>query len=135
MVETIILQKNLVGNTLSIAKRDKKILRLQNQAKLRSYRTYPKHKFGYQIPQNNYYENSLSIDKHNGNKKWNEDIKLKIDQQHECNNCKLIGKGLPSKGYKKIPAHLVFDAKHDWRHKARLVSDVNLTNVPLSSVH
>ena len=67
----------------SIAKKCKKILRFQNQAKLSSYRTSPKYKFGYQIPRNNYYEHALSIDKNNGNNKWAEEIKLEIDQQHE----------------------------------------------------
>ena len=31
--------------------------------------------------------------------------------------------------------HFVFDAKHDGRHKARLVADRHLTEVPLSSVY
>ena len=62
-----------------LAKREKKLLRLQNQAKLRSYRTAPKYKFGYQHPRNNDYEHALSLDKHNGNNKWAEAIKLEID--------------------------------------------------------
>ena len=33
-----------------IAKRDKKLLRMVNQAKLRSYRTAPKYKYGYEVP-------------------------------------------------------------------------------------
>ena len=66
-----------------LAKRDKKTLRLQNQAKLRSYRTSPKCKFDYQMSRNNDYERVLSIDKYNSNKKWAEAIKLDIDQQHE----------------------------------------------------
>ena len=31
--------------------------------------------------------------------------------------------------------HFVFDVKHDGRHKARLVADGNLTEVPLTSVY
>ena len=67
----------------SLAKREKKLLRLQNQAKLRSYRTTPKCKFGYQIPRSNDCEHASSIDKHNGNNKWAESIKLEIYQQHD----------------------------------------------------
>ena len=52
-----------------LAKRDKKLLRLQNQDNLRSYRTFPKQKFGYQTPRNNDYEYALSIAKNNGNSK------------------------------------------------------------------
>ena len=39
------------------------------------------------------------------------------------------------KDHKKISDHFVFDTKHDSRHKARLVDDGHLTNVPLSSVY
>ena len=96
-----------------LAKIDKKLLRLQNQAKLRSYRNSPKHKFGYQIPRNNDYEHDLSIYKHNSNKQWTEAIKIEIDQQHEYDTYKNIGKSPPPKGHKKIRAHFVFYVKHD----------------------
>ena len=39
------------------------------------------------------------------------------------------------KGYKKICVHLVYDAKHDGRHKARLVADGHLTDIPIDSVY
>ena len=90
----------------SLAKREKKLLRLQNQAKLRSYRTTPKHKFGYQIPRNNNYERALSIDKHNGNKKQAEAIKLEIDQQHDYNTCKDMGKSSPPRRLQVNPSPL-----------------------------
>ena len=38
-------------------------------------------------------------------------------------------------GYQKIRCHLVFDVKHDGRHKARLVAGGHLTDVPLESVY
>jgi hypothetical protein len=34
-----------------------------------------------------------------------------------------------------IRVHLVFDIKHDGRHKARLVADGHLTGIPLDSVY
>jgi hypothetical protein len=46
-----------------------------------------------------------------------------------------IDKGLTvPAGYCKICVHLVFDVKHDG-HKARLVTDRHLTDVPLESVY
>jgi Reverse transcriptase (RNA-dependent DNA polymerase) len=38
-------------------------------------------------------------------------------------------------GYKKIRVHLVFDVKHDGRHKARLVADGHLTEEPVEDVY
>ena len=37
--------------------------------------------------------------------------------------------------YEKIKVHIVWDVKHDRRHKDRLVADGNLTDVPLSIVY
>ena len=49
--------------------------------------------------------------------------------------CKDMGAGQDLKDNKKINAHFFFDVKHDGRHKARLVSDRHLTDIPLSSVY
>jgi hypothetical protein len=38
-------------------------------------------------------------------------------------------------GYKKICAHLVYDCKHDGRHKGRMVVDGHLTDVPVNSIY
>ena len=38
-------------------------------------------------------------------------------------------------GYKVIRAHLIYDVKHDSRHKARLVADGQLTDIPDDSVY
>ena len=43
--------------------------------------------------------------------------------------------GKPPDGSKKIGLHLVFDIKHDGRHKARLVADGHRTDIPLTSVY
>lgn len=44
-------------------------------------------------------------------------------------------KAEPSPGYKVIRVHLIYDVKHDGRHKARLVADGHLTDVPDDSVY
>jgi hypothetical protein len=38
-------------------------------------------------------------------------------------------------GYKKIHVHLVYNVKHDGHHRACLVGDGHLTNVPVKSVY
>jgi len=51
-----------------IAKRQKKLLRMANQAKLRSYRTAPTYMNGFEIPKN--YKHAVSLDQRNGNTRW-----------------------------------------------------------------
>ena len=130
-----LLNKPSLERFKSLAKEENKLLFLQKQAKLRIYRMTPKYKFGYQIARNNEYEHALSISKHNDNKKWAEAIKLEIDQQHDYEARKDMGKGSSKKAHEKIRVHFVFDIKNDRLHKSRLVADINLTDVPLSSVY
>ena len=47
------------------------------------------------MPRNNDYEHALSIDKHNGDTKLADAIKLEIEQQHGYDNCKDLGKTSP----------------------------------------
>ena len=83
---------------------------------------------------NNDYEHDLSIDKHDGNNKCFEYIKLEIDQQQNYDTFKDIGKKPPPKGRKNIRTHFVFDVKYDGRNEAMLVADGSLTDVPLYRV-
>ena len=43
--------------------------------------------------------------------------------------------GIPLDGYNKIRVHLIYDIKHDMRHKTRCVSNGHLTEIPLDSVY
>ena len=61
-------------------------------------------------------------------------MQLEIDYQHQYNAYEDMGKVQATKEHKKTRTHFVFDMKHDGRHKAMLVADGNLTDVPLSSV-
>ena len=120
----------------NLARREKHFLRLVKQAKLKSYRRSPKYKFGYQVPRD--YEEAMKFDEINRNDKWDVSIKIEMQQLHDY-KC-FIDKGIygrddPPIGYKKIRAHLVFDVKHDGRHKARLVGGGHLTDVPVESVY
>ena len=74
--------------------------------------------------------------KSNGNTKWQDAVALEMQQLDEYDTFKDIGKNAPiSSDYKKIRVHLVFAVKHDGRHKARLVADGHLTDVPINSVY
>ena len=118
----------------SIAKRQQKLLRMVNQAKLRSYRTAPKYKYGYQVPHD--YAQAVKLDEKAGNTKWQDATKLEMGQLDEYDTFKDHGlNGKPPDNYKKIKVHLIFDVKHDGRHKARCVADGHLTEIPLGSVY
>jgi hypothetical protein len=119
-----------------IAKREKKFTRMVNQAKLRSYNTAPRYKYGFEVPKT--YEQALRLDQRNGNTLWADAATLELTQIDEYDT--FIDKGHHSKvrtpqGYKKIRVHLIFDVKHDGRHKVRLVADGHLTDIPLESVY
>ena len=107
-----------------------------NQAKLRSYNTAPKYQFGFEVPRD--YEHAKRLDKQNGNTKWQDCTKLELDQLNEYSTFEDLGHArttcIPA-GYKKIRVHLVYAVKHDGRHKARLVADGHLTDIPLESVY
>jgi len=64
-----------------IAKREKKLLRMANQAKLRSYRTAPKYKFGYEVPRD--FAHAVQIDAKCGNTKWQDATTLERQSQDE----------------------------------------------------
>ena len=78
----------------------------------------------------------MELDRKHGNNKWQEAIDKEFAQVDEYDT--FIDKGFnwkPGEDYTKIRVHLVFDVKHDGRHKARLVAGGHLTPVPLESVY
>jgi hypothetical protein len=69
----------------------------------------------------------MHLDKRNGNTKWADTATLELTQIDDYHT--FIDKGHHTKvkapaGYRKV--HLIFDVKHDGRHKARLVADGHL---------
>lgn len=120
----------------ALAKREKKFLRLVNQAKLRSYRTTPKYKYGYEVPRN--YNHAKRLDEINKSTRWGDAIKTELDQIDDYDtfeDCGHNSKAKAPSGYKRIRVHFIFDVKHDGRHRARLVADGHLTEVPVESVY
>lgn len=119
-----------------LATRNQKMLRMVNQAKLRSYRRTPKYMYGFQVP--NDYKESVRLDEQNGNTRWQDSTKAELQQIDEYETFTDRGhkdKAKAPDGYKKIRVHLIFAVKHDGRHKARLVADGHLTDVPVESVY
>lgn len=118
----------------NIAKRQKKLLRLVNQAKLKSFRRGPIYMFGFRVPRN--HEEAMELDRKNGNTRWKDAEKVELTQIDDYDTFTDYGKGgKPPDGYKKIRVHFVYAVKHDGRHKARLVAGGHLTDTPVDSVY
>jgi hypothetical protein len=61
---------------------------------------------------------------------------LEISQLQEYETFRDLGMGpLTPAGYKRIQVHMVFDIKHDGRHKSRMVAGGHMTDAPLESVY
>jgi hypothetical protein len=117
-------------------KREKKMLRMVNQSCIKATRNAPRYKFGYRIPRN--YNEAMQFDLKNGNTLWQEATDLEMSQLAEYDTFRDLGHkdtAPPPTGYKKIRTHLVYDCKHDGRHKALMVADGHLTDIPLESVY
>ena len=124
-----------------LAKKQSKLLIQVKKTILEQVGRSNKFKYGYQIP--NTYVEALLLDKQNGNSKWQEAVTLELSSIDEYQTFKDNGRAIfkgkeilnAPQGYKKIRVHLVFDVKHDGRHKARLVADGHLTQLPVESVY
>jgi hypothetical protein len=80
----------------------------------------------------------MQFDLKNGNMLWREATDLEMSQLAEYDTFRDLGHkdtAPPPTGYKKIHTHLVYDCKHDGRHKARMVADGHLMDIPLESVY
>jgi hypothetical protein len=92
--------------------------------------------FGYQIPR--HYKEAMELDQRNGNTLWGDAIALELTQLKEYDTFQSVGHKDTARipdGYKKIRVHLVFAVKQDGRHKARMVADGHLTDIPFDSVY
>ena len=117
-----------------IEKRQKTMFRLTNQAKLRSFRLAPKHKYRCQVPRD--YNHVINLEEKNGNTIWQDNTSLETKQLEKYNPFNDIDKdGIPLKGCNKIKVNLIYDIKQDMRHKARCVADRHLTENPIDNVY
>jgi len=112
----------------------KKFGRMINQARLKNLRRRPVYKYGYQVPRD--HEEAMFIDEKNGNTKWGDSEELEIKQLHHYSTFKDLGLGAPTpEGYQRIPCRMVYDIKHDGRHKSRFVAGGHRTSTPTHSVY
>jgi hypothetical protein len=85
-----------------ISKSEKKLQQMINHAKLKSYQCDPFWNFGILVPHN--HDQSVVLDKENGNTKWQDAEATERSQLMEYNT--FIGHGtgaIAPNGYKKIP--------------------------------
>src|SRR6476661_3733243 len=95
---------------------------------------HAKYIYGYEVPRD--FRHAVEIDEQNGNTKWQDATKLELASMEAYQVFKDQGyKADPPPGYKVIRVHLIYDVKHDGRHKARLVADGHLTDIPDDSVY
>src|SRR5687767_15417831 len=105
------------------------MMREINLAKLRKYSTRAKYQYGYEVPKD--FKHALEIDQCNGNTLWQDTTKLELESMEDYQVFKDTGlQATPPPEYKVIRVHLIYDIKHDSRHKARLVAGRHLTDVP-----
>ena len=116
------------------ARREKKLVRMANQAKLHSFRTAPVHMYGHLVPRN--HDQAIEIDKQNGNTRWQDAEKEELSAILGYGTFNDLGKGASAPiNHKKINVHFVYACKHDGRYKARLVAGGHLTDTPIDSVY
>jgi hypothetical protein len=121
-----------------VVKNQKKLSRMLNQAKLRSYRRGPKYMYGVQVPHD--HAEAVRLDEKNGNTLYQDAEAVEIQQLKEYDT--FHDKGVYSKdrnptpqGYKMIRLRMIYAVKHDGRRKARLVAGGHLTPEPIDSVY
>ena len=116
-----------------LARRQKKLIRMANQAKLKSFRHSPIYKFGVQVPRN--HAEAMELDKRDGTTLWADAKAKELNQIDEYNTFTDLGKGARPANHRKIKVHMVYDVKPDLRRKARLVAGGHLTPTPIHSVY
>ena len=116
-----------------LARRKKKLIRMANQAKLKSFRHSPIYKFGVQIPRS--HAEAMELDKRDGVNLWAEAEARELNQIDEYDTFTDLGKGVLPKNHRKIKVHMVYDVKPDLRRKSRLVAGGHLTPTPIHSVY
>ena len=107
-----------------LAKREKWPIHLQNQAKIRSCRAVPRHKFRHEAPTNNNHEHAIQLDESNNNTKWKDTIVVdELGQQMEHKTYEDLGhkskaKSLPISRRLGITSfmtsNMMDDTRQDW---------------------
>ena len=113
-----------------------KLLRLTNQAKLKSFRSAPVYMYGHEVPRN--HREAMELDRKNGNNLWAESKKLEILQLSSYPVFKDLGHKstvVAPSTHKKISLHFVYAVKYNGRYKSRVVAGGHLMDTPLERVY
>ena len=95
-----------------LAKRDKVMTRLLNQAKLHSFRHGVRYKYGVKVPQN--HDEAMAYDCENGDTKWRDSEVSELGGIDDFHTFHSLGyHAPPPAGYKKIKCWIIYDVKHD----------------------
>ena len=124
-----------------LARRKQKFNRMLKQSILRSFRRDKKYKFGFEVPHD--HDDAVRLDNEAGNTKWQDAERLEVSQLHEYHVFKDRGKAIlkgrtvvnAPEGHQRIRVRVIYDVKHDGRHKSRIVAGGHLTPIPEESVY
>jgi hypothetical protein len=87
------------------------------KAKITSKFQQPKFKYGHRVPSN--HDEATLLDRQAGNNLWQTSEEVEIKSLSEYNVFRDLGKdGIPPSDHKKIQCHIIYDIKHDGRHKS-----------------
>ena len=114
----------------------KKLVRMINQAKLKSYKHAPVYMYGHEVPRS--HAHAMDLDRKNGNTLWRDSEALEINQVQEYDTFQDLGHSRANRapsGYKRITLHFVYAVKHDGRYKSRIVAGGHLTDAPIESIY
>lgn len=107
-----------------------KIRRIQKGSRKRKkVKLKPRFKYGIEVPRDP--EHALKLDEANGNHNWAEAMGIEVDDllKLDCFEFKEAGWRPSESGWQSTTLHMIFDVKHDLRHKARLVAGGHLVEV------
>jgi Reverse transcriptase (RNA-dependent DNA polymerase) len=94
------------------------------------FRNNMKTKYGFQVPNN--HQDAIALDSKAGTEKWKEAAATKIKTLMDYETFIDLGKdALPPEGYQKIVYRMIYDVKHDGRHRGRLVAGGHQTPNPV----
>ena len=116
------------------AERQRRMVRMVNQAKLQSFRTRTVYQYGIEVPRN--HAHAMELDHKNGNTKWRDAEIYELDHIDSYGTFKDCGKGgQKPDGYTMIKVHMVYAVKHDGHLRVHLVTGGHLTKTPIDSVY
>ena len=116
------------------ARRAKFLQRMLNQSQRQQMHDAVRYKFGVRVPRN--LKEAIVLDRENSDTQWQDSVALELSQLAEYSAFRSAGVHKhPPSGYKRIPAHIIFDVKQSGKRKARFVAGGHRTAPPKESVY